>query len=452
MADCLPSAQGTCTRCRAESARLRSRVSDVSDIRFLARAVHPVWCLVSRWRSAVASVARTRPVAIRLLLAVLLVTATTAIATAQQTSIYYVYDDLTRLSAVVSQQGDVAVYAYDAVGNILKIERFNATELPGAVGISYFAPSVGREGTVVQIFGKGFSATPGQNSLAFNGTLAVITSTAPNRLVASVPTGATTGPLSVSTPLGSATSAASFRMLGGGLAVAPAVTEVQVGLSRQFRATEGSTPTTNVRWSVNGVGGGDPSIGTMSASGLYTAPAFMPVPSTLTITATHQDDSTLTASAQVTVLAAGPLYIATRSLSVALAAPPAVVDQSVTSAVSVQFAGSATAFANTALLSVTVEPVITGVTPVSTTAGSTLSLSITGRGLARTTAVSFLRNNVTDTTITVNQITPSGDDTSVAVDIAIAGGAPLGGRVVQVTADGRASSPAATAGNVFTVQ
>ncbi|HEX9328462.1 MAG TPA: IPT/TIG domain-containing protein, partial [Reyranella sp.] len=153
--------------------------------------------------------------------------ATTAIPAAQPASIYYVYDDLNRLSAVVNQQGDVAVYTYDAVGNILRIERFNATELPGAARISYFAPSVGREGTVVQIFGKGFSATPGQNSLAFNGTPAVITSAAPNRLVASVPTGATTGPLSVSAPLGSATSAASFRVLGGALAVAPAVTEVQ---------------------------------------------------------------------------------------------------------------------------------------------------------------------------------------------------------------------------------
>jgi hypothetical protein len=405
---------------------------------------------VSRWRSAVASVARTRPVAIRLRLAVLLVTTTTA--TAQPASIYYVYDDLNRLSAVVSQQGDVAVYTYDAVGNILKIERFNATELPGAVGISYFAPSVGREGTMVQIFGKGFSTTPGQNSLAFNGTPAVITSAAPNRLVASVPTGATTGLLSVSTPLGSATSAASFRVLGGALAVAPAVTEVQVGLTRQFGATEGNTPTTNVRWSVNGVAGGDPSIGTISASGLYTAPAFMPVPPTLTIMGTHQDDPTMTASAQVTVLAAGPRYAATHSLSVAFAAPPAVADKSVTSAVSVQFAGSVTAFANTAVVSVTVEPVVTGVTPGSATAGSSLTLTITGRGLGATIAVSFLRNNVTDTTITVNQIRPSGDGTSVAVDIAIAGGAPLGGRVVQVTADGRASSPAATVGNVLTME
>ena len=408
---------------------------------------------MSRRRSAVASVARrTRLVAVCLLGGALLATAIIGAASAQPASIYYVYDDLNRLSAVVNQQGDVAVYTYDATGNITNIERFNATELPGPVGISYFTPSVGRAGTVVQIFGKGFSATPGQNSLAFNGTPAVITSAAPNRLVASVPTGATTGPLSVSAPLGSATSAATFRVLGGALAVVPAVTEAQVGLSRQFGATEGGTPTTNVRWSVNGVAGGDPSIGTISTSGLYTAPAFMPAPPTLTITATHQDDSTLTASAQVTVLATGPLYGATRSLSVAFGAPPAVVDKSITSAVSVQFAGSATAFANAAVVSVTVEPVVTGVTPGSATAGSSLTLTITGRGLAGTTAVTFLRNNVTDTTITVNQITPSGDGTSVAVDIAIAGGAPLGGRVVQVTANGRASSPAATAGNVFTVQ
>ncbi len=407
---------------------------------------------------------------IRLLLALLLVPVVAAIATAQQASIHYVYDDLNRLSAVVNQQGDVAVYTYDATGNILKIERFNATELPGAVGISYFSPSIGRTGTIVQVFGKGFSATPGQNSLAFNGTPAVVSSAAPNRLVASVPSGATTGPLSVTTPLGSATSAAPFRVLAGALAVVPAVTEAQAGLTRQFGATEGGIPITNVRWSVNGVAGGAPSLGTIAASGLYTAPSVIPFPATVTITATHLDDTSLTASAQITILPGGPLYAAARSVSVAFAAPAAIVDKSVTSAVSVQVAAGASSglaaapavtvqvappavsFAGTAPVSVAIEPVVTGLDTTSAPVGSTLTLTLTGAGLSETTAITFLRNNVADGTITASLITPSGDGSSVTAEITIAGGSSPGGRVVQVTAGGHISSAAPTAGNVFTVQ
>jgi hypothetical protein len=60
---------------------------------------------------------------------------------AAQGQILYVYDDLNRLSAVVKQQGDVAVDTCDADCDILKIERSDAT---GASG----APAAGRAGTV----------------------------------------------------------------------------------------------------------------------------------------------------------------------------------------------------------------------------------------------------------------------------------------------------------------
>jgi len=389
---------------------------------------------------------------------------------AQTAGIYYVYDDLNRLSAVVNQQGDVAVYSYDAVGNILKIERFDVSGLPGAVGISYFAPSVGRVGTAVQIFGKGFSPTPGLNTLAFNGTIATVTSAAPNRLVASVPTGATTGLISLSTPLGSASSAVPFKVLGTSLAVAPTQAEVQVGLTRQFSAAESGTPTTNVRWAVNGVAGGDPSTGTISASGLFTAPAFIPVPATLTVSAIHQDDSAVTGSAQVTIIPAGPMYAVARGVSVGFAAPPAVVDKTVTSAVSVQFAAPlsttlssapavtvvvtppAMSSASSSLVAIAVEPAVTGVAPAAAAAGTSTSITLTGYGLADTTAITFLRHGVADATITASQITPGVDGTSMTANIAISGTSPLGSRVLQVTAGGRTSTPAATAGNVFTVQ
>src|SRR2546426_7156750 len=70
----------------------------------------------------------------------------------QQPSIIYVYDDVNRLNAVVDAQGNVAIYTYDAVGNILRIERSNASAIPGPVGITFVSPNQGRVDTVVQIF------------------------------------------------------------------------------------------------------------------------------------------------------------------------------------------------------------------------------------------------------------------------------------------------------------
>ncbi len=407
--------------------------------------------------------------AVRLLVFVI-VLASVSSAAAQQAQIFYVYDDLNRLSAVVDQQGNVAVYTYDAVGNILKIERFDAASIPGAVGISYFTPSVGHTGTVVQIFGKGFGAAPAQDAVAFNGAPASVTSAAPNRLVASVPAGATTGPISVSSPAGSATSATAFTVIGA-LAIAPTAGEVQVGLTRQFTATEGGTLTTNVTWAVNSVLGGTPTVGTISTSGLYTAPATIPVPPAVTITATDKDDPSSTASAGITILAAGPRYGASQALSLTVAPTAPAVVQSITSSVSARFATpSPTAFADgaplsvaiapfgsasavTPLLSLSMEPVITAVAPASASSGSTVTVTLTGAGLTGASDVAFLRNNVADAAITVTGITPSADGTTVAVSATIAAGAASGGRVVEVTtADGHSSTAAPTSGNIFTVQ
>ena len=60
--------------------------------------------------------------------------------------------------------------------------------------------------------GTGFSATPAQNQVQFNGTPATVTAATATSLVTTVPVGATTGPISVTTPTGSATSAAAFTI------------------------------------------------------------------------------------------------------------------------------------------------------------------------------------------------------------------------------------------------
>src|SRR5213079_342410 len=63
-------------------------------------------------------------------------------------------------------------------------------------------------------------------------------------------------------------------------------------------ATVQNTSNTAVTWQVNGVTGGNATVGTISSSGLYTAPAS---PATVTVTAVSQADTTKSASAQVTI-------------------------------------------------------------------------------------------------------------------------------------------------------
>ena len=88
------------------------------------------------------------------------------------------------------------------------------------------------------------------------------------------------------------------------VSVSPTTASVQTGASQQFTATVQNTANTNVSWQVNGVVGGDSTHGTISTSGLFTAPASVPSPATVTVTAVSQADPTKSASATVTVTSA----------------------------------------------------------------------------------------------------------------------------------------------------
>jgi YD repeat-containing protein len=129
-----------------------------------------------------------------------------------QGGVQYVYDDLGRLVGVIDGNGDSATYRYDAVGNLLAIERHSAS----VVSIISFSPGHGAIGATVTIAGTGFSPTPGLNTVTFNGTSAAVSSATANQLVVTVPSGATTGTISVTAPAGSATSADPFAIAAAG--------------------------------------------------------------------------------------------------------------------------------------------------------------------------------------------------------------------------------------------
>jgi serine protease len=85
------------------------------------------------------------------------------------------------------------------------------------------------------------------------------------------------------------------------VAVSPTSASLEVGGSQTFTPTVGNTLNTVVTWQVNGVAGGNTTVGTVTAGGVYTAPSAVPSPETVTVTALSAADPTKSASAQVTV-------------------------------------------------------------------------------------------------------------------------------------------------------
>jgi trimeric autotransporter adhesin len=124
--------------------------------------------------------------------------------------------------------------------------------------------------------------------------------------------------------------------------VAPATATVVINAIQQFTATVTGNSNTGVNWFVNGVAGGNSTVGTISTSGLFTAPAVVPSPATVTISAVSQVDNTTTGSAQATI--ANP----SSTVTVAVSSNPSGVTQVYTGTVQ-PFTATVTGSTNTAV-------------------------------------------------------------------------------------------------------
>lgn len=83
---------------------------------------------------------------------------------------------------------------------------------------------------------------------------------------------------------------------------------LETAAKEQFSATVNS-PDTGIIWQVNGVTGGNSTVGTISTSGLYTAPAEVPDPATVTISALAHADQTAYATKEVTITLPQPIIV-----------------------------------------------------------------------------------------------------------------------------------------------
>jgi len=99
------------------------------------------------------------------------------------------------------------------------------------------------------------------------------------------------------------------------VSISPRYSQVVPGRTLQFAATVTGSGNTAVRWQVDNANGGTASSGSISASGLYTPPAKLPVPAIATITAVSMADPAVSATGAVTLVAQAPAgqthYVAT---------------------------------------------------------------------------------------------------------------------------------------------
>jgi hypothetical protein len=84
--------------------------------------------------------------------------------------------------------------------------------------------------------------------------------------------------------------------------ISPLSASVNLNDTLQFTETTSGSTNTAVTWEVNGVTGGNSTYGTISSKGLYTPPATVPNPNTVTVTVVSQENTADIANASVTIV------------------------------------------------------------------------------------------------------------------------------------------------------
>ena len=160
--------------------------------------------------------------------------------------------------------------------------------------IGSLLPASAAIGAPVTITGADFGSTQGTSTVTFNGTVATPTNWSAASIAVSVPAGASTGNVVV-TVNGIASAGTGFTVVP--VSISPrAAAIVATTQTQQFSSwvTSGGS----VTWSVDGVPGGNVTVGKINASGLYTPPSSA---GTHAVTATSVANSAESATASVAV-------------------------------------------------------------------------------------------------------------------------------------------------------
>jgi len=120
----------------------------------------------------------------------------------------YQYDADGRLLQIAPPTSSPSQYNYDALGNLTSV-----TGTPvGSLAIFSVAPGQGATGDSITINGQGFDANAANDQVKFHGTAATILAASPTQLIVAVPSGATTGAVTVTVAATTANSPAPFAV------------------------------------------------------------------------------------------------------------------------------------------------------------------------------------------------------------------------------------------------
>jgi hypothetical protein len=117
---------------------------------------------------------------------------------------------------------------------------------------------------------------------------------------------------------------------GVAVQVNPTSATVALGSTQQFAPTVTGSSNTTVTWTVSGAGCSGVACGTISAGGLYTSPASVPSPATVSVIVSSVADPTKSASASITLVAAATVLL---SISPTTASVPTASTDSFTAIV-----------------------------------------------------------------------------------------------------------------------
>lgn len=353
-------------------------------------------------------------------------------------AVTYGYDANGRLSSVTLPTGESVTYSYDPAGNITAIQRV-AGQGPQFLS---FGPQSGLAGDIITFTGINFGSI---TSISFNGTNATVFSGTMNQITATVPSGATTGQISVTLSNGTFTTS-TFSVVA--LQVAPSFVSVLPNQSQQFNAIIPSQLGSNsIIWAVNGINGGNSIVGTISSTGLYIAPDITSN-QTFTIRATSGTHPSVFAQATVSVK---ENLFTTRSASVSV--NKGIFNEVFIKGLSVQKGNLlATTFnldARANAVSVANSLVISNISQNSFSRSSTNNITITGNNLETVTALRFINvsTGTLDSSIAVSNIVINPTGTSLTATINVSSTTSLETKVVVATDNVSSSSSGSSNGN-----
>lgn len=207
--------------------------------------------------------------------------------------------------------------------------------------------------------------------------------------------------------------------------VSPASVGVRINNAENFTATVTGSTNQSVTWSVNGIAGGNGTIGTIDSNGHYSPPPFIPSPNTVTVTATSAADTSKQGNSSVALenpipglTSVNPASIGVGAFMITLTGNEFVSGATVlfggqplttmfVSSTELTATGTATA-AQAGNVSVTVQ----NPNPGQSNSGSLMAQVINGgQGLASASVVRFLEQSTFGPTSTlVNQVQQTGFD------------------------------------------